>query len=150
MTETLLDTIMADIKTAMKAHEMAAVTALRGLHAQIKDATVNAGKPLTDEAVISCVNKAIKQREDSIDMYRKGNREDLVEKEQAELDLIKKYQPKQMSREEVAEIVKAVIAELGITSVKERGKLMGTLMPRVKGKADGRLVNEIVQSLLSK
>lgn len=150
MAETLLDTIMADIKTAMKAHETVAVTALRGLHAQVKDATINAGKPVTDEAVIACVNKAIKQREDSIDMYRKGNREDLVEKEQAELDLIRKYQPKQLSREEVTDIVQAVIAELGVTSLKERGKLMGSLMPRVKGKADGRLVNEVVQSLLSK
>lgn len=141
----LVDTILTDIKEAMKAHDMAAVTALRGLNAQIKDATVNAGKPLDDEAVIACVNKAIKQREDSIEQYTKGNRADLVEKERAELELIKKYQPKQMSEEEILEVVKAVIAETGVTSIKEKGKLMGALMPRVKGKADGKLVNAIVQ-----
>lgn len=149
MADSLLDTITADIKTAMKARDMAAVTALRGLHAQIKDATVNAGKPVTDEAIVQCVNKAIKQREDSIDQYTKGGREDLVAKEKAELDLIRKYQPKQLSEEEITEIVKAVIAETGVASIKEKGKLMGALMPKVKGKADGKLVNTIVQKLLS-
>ena len=88
----LVYTIMPDIKEAMKARQMEAVTALRGLHAQIKDATINAGKPLTDEAVIACVNKAIKQREDSIEQYTAGNRDDLVAKERAELELIRKYQ----------------------------------------------------------
>ncbi len=142
----LIDTILADIKEAMKAHDAAAVTALRGLNAQIKDATVNAGKPVTDEAVIQCVNKAIKQREDSIAQYISGNRHDLAEKEQIELNLIRKYQPKQMSEDEIREIVRATIAETGVTSLKEKGKLMGALMPKVKGKADGRLVNTVVQS----
>lgn len=145
----LVDTIMADIKEAMKAREMAAVTALRGLHAQIKDATINAGKPLTDEAVIACVNKAIKQREDSIEQYSAGNREDLVAKERAELELIRKYQPKQMDEAEITAIVQETIAETGVTSIKEKGKLMGALMPKVKGKADGKLVNAIVQKALS-
>lgn len=148
MNENLLDSIMNDIKAAMKARDMVAVTALRGLHSQIKDATINAGKPVTEDAIVACVNKAIKQREDSIDQFKKGNRADLVEKEQKELDLIKKYQPKQLSAEEIEEIVKAVIAETGVTSPKEKGKLMGALMPRVKGKADGKLVNQIVQKLL--
>lgn len=141
----LVDTILTDIKEAMKARDTAAVTALRGLHAQIKDATVNAGKPLDDQAVVACVNKAIKQREDSIDQYAKGNRPDLVEKEQKELDLIRKYQPRQMTEVEILEVVKATIAETGVTSLKEKGKLMGALMPKVKGKADGKLVNMVVQ-----
>ena len=145
----LVDTIMADIKEAMKAHQMEAVTALRGLHAQIKDATINAGKPLTDEAVIACVNKAIKQREDSIEQYTAGNRDDLVAKERAELELIRKYQPKQLDEEEILAIVKETIAETGVTSIKEKGKLMGALMPKVKGKADGKLVNAVVQKILS-
>lgn len=144
----LVDTIMADIKEAMKAREMTAVTALRGLHAQIKDATINAGKPLTDEAVIACVNKAIKQREDSIEQYAAGNREDLVAKERAELELIRKYQPKQLDEAEITAIVQETIAETGVTSIKEKGKLMGALMPKVKGKADGKLVNAIVQKLI--
>lgn len=144
----LVDTIMADIKEAMKAREMTAVTALRGLHAQIKDATINAGKPLTDEAVIACVNKAIKQREDSIEQYAAGNREDLVAKERAELELIRKYQPKQLDEAEITAVVQETIAETGVTSIKEKGKLMGALMPKVKGKADGKLVNAIVQKLI--
>lgn len=146
---TLLDTILADIKTAMKARDMAAVTALRGLHAAIKDVTVNAGKEVTDEAIVTCVNKAIKQREESIVQYKAGNREDLAAKEQAELDLIKKYQPQQLTEAEIEEVVKAVIAETGVASAKEKGKLMGALMPRVKGRADGRLVNQVVGRLLA-
>ena len=145
----LLDSIMDDVKTAMKARDMAAVTALRGLHSAIKDATVNAGKEVTDDAIVACVNKAIKQREDSIAQFKAGGRDDLVAKEQAELDLIRKYQPKQLAEEEIEAIVKAVIAETGVASIKEKGKLMGALMPRVKGKADGRIVNQIVQKLLA-
>ncbi len=148
MADTLIDTIMADIKEAMKAREMSKVTALRGLHAQIKDATVNAGKPCTDEAVVLCVNKAIKQREDSIEQYTAGNRPDLAEAEKAELELIRKYQPKQLTREEIEVIAKALQAETGVTSKKEMGKFMGALMPKVKGKADGKLVKDVVQSLL--
>ena len=145
----LIDTIMDDVKNAMKARDMAAVTALRGLHAAIKDASVNVGKELTDDVVVACVNKAIKQREDSIAQYEAGNRADLVAKERAELELIRKYQPKQLGEAEIEEIVKAAIAETGVASAKEKGRLMGVLMPRVKGKADGRLVNQIVQKLLS-
>lgn len=144
----LVDMILADIKEAMKAHDAAAVTALRGLNAQIKDATVNAGKPLDDAAVVQCVNKAIKQREDSIAQYQAGGREDLVEKERTELELIRKYQPAQMSEDEIRTIVQQTITETGVASLKEKGKLMGALMPKVKGKADGRLVNTIVQQLL--
>lgn len=148
MAEALIDIITADIKEAMKARETAKLTALRGLHAQIKDATVNAGKPLTDEAVIQCVNKAIKQREDSIEQYTAGNRPDLADAEKAELELIRKYQPRQLSREEIEVIAKAVQVETGVTSKKEMGKFMGALMPKVKGKADGKLVKDVVQSLL--
>lgn len=144
----ILDEVLADIKTAMKAKDHVAVTVLRDLHAQVKDVTVNAGKEITDEAVLNCVNKAIKQRQDSIDLYEKGGRPELAAKEQAEIDLIRKYQPAQMSREEIETVVREVLAETGATSQKEMGKVMGALMPRVKGKADGKLVNQVVRSLL--
>ena len=144
----LIDTLLADIKEAMKARDAVKTTALRGLNAQIKDATVNAGKPLTDEAVVMCVNKAIKQREDSIEQFTKGGREDLVAKEQAELELIRKYQPKQLTREEVEVVVKNAIVSTGISSKKEMGKLMGAVMPQVKGKVDGKIVKDVVNALL--
>lgn len=141
--------LMTDIKEAMKAHAMDAVTTLRGLNAAIKDATVNAGKDVTAEAVVACVNKAIKQREDSIDVYTKGGRPELAAKEKAEIELIKKYQPQQMTREEIETVVKAAIASTGAKTKKEMGKVMGAIMPQVKGKADGKLVNQVVQSLLA-
>ena len=149
MAEALIDRILADIKTAMKAKDMAAVTVLRGLHAQIKDITVNAGKDVTDDAVLSCISKGIKQREDSIDLYTKGGRPELAAKEKAEIDLFRKYQPQQMTREEIEAVVKETIAETGVTTKREMGKVMGALMPKVKGKADGKTVNQIVQSLLA-
>ena len=149
MAEALIDRILADIKAAMKTRDMAALTALRGLHSQIKDATVNAGKEITDEAVLACVSKGIKQREESIELYNKGNRPELAAKEKAEMDLFRKYQPQQMTKEEIEAVVKATIAETGAKTKKEIGKVMGALMPKVKGKADGRLVNQVVQSLLA-
>lgn len=144
----ILDEVLADIKKAMKAKDHVAVTVLRDLHAQVKDVTVNAGKEITDEAVLSCVNKAIKQRQDSIELYEKGGRPELAANEQAEIDLIRKYQPAQMSREEIESVVREVLAETGATTQKEMGRVMGALMPRVKGKADGKLVNQVVRSLL--
>lgn len=143
------DALMADIKSAMKAHEMDKVTTLRGLNAAIKDATVNAGKELTADAVVACVGKAIKQREDSIENYTKGGRPELAAKEKAEIELIRKYQPQQLTREEIEAIVKAAVASTGAKTKKEIGKVMGAIMPKVKGKADGRLVNQVVQSLLA-
>ena len=148
MASAILDRILADIKEAMKAKAADKLTALRGLHAAIKDQTVNAGVEATDDAVVAVVAKAIKQRIDSVEQYAAAGRKDLVDKEQIEIDLFRVYQPRQMDRAEIEVLVKQSIAESGATCKKEMGKVMQALMPKVKGKADGKLVNQIVQSLL--
>lgn len=145
----IIDTILSDIKAAMKAKDLAALTALRGLHAQIKDATVNAGKEMTEDAVLDCLSKAVKQRQDAIDLYEKGGRPELAAKERAEMDLFRHYLPAQLSADDIAALVRDAIAATGLSSKKDMGRLMAHLRPQFLHKADGKLVSQVVQSLLS-
>ncbi|HNX35304.1 MAG TPA: GatB/YqeY domain-containing protein [Kiritimatiellia bacterium] len=148
MASALMDQLLADIKTAMKAQDGETVMALRTLNAAIKDQTVNAGVEVTDEAVVAVVSKAIKQRADAIEQFAVAGRQDLVDKEQKQVDLYRKYQPKQLDRAEIEVLVRECIAASGAASKKEMGKVMPLLMPKVKGRADGKLVNQVVLSLL--
>ena len=148
MTSKLLEALQADIKEAMKERNGEKLTALRTLHAQIKDATTNMGKETTDAEVAVVLAKAIKQRQDSAEQFRQGNRNDLADKEQREAELFKKYQPQQLTQGEIEELVKKCIAETGAAGKKEMGKVMAVLMPQVKGRVDGKLVNQIVSALL--
>jgi uncharacterized protein YqeY len=148
MASPALETLLADIKTAMKAQNQEMLSALRMLHAQIKDTTVNAGKEPTDEAVAAIVAKAIKQRMDSVEQFRTAGRQDLADKEQREIELFRKYQPQQLDQAAIEVLVKKVISETGATSKKDLGKVMQALMPLVKGRSDGKLVNQIVQAQL--
>ena len=137
-----------DIKTAMKAHEQDRLTALRTLLAQIKDVTINAGREPEDTDVASAVARAIKQRQDSISQFTSGGRPDLAQKEAFEIDVFKKYQPQQMEPAEIEALVRRCMQETGAAGKKDMGSLMKVLMPLVKGRADGKLVNQIVNTLL--
>ncbi len=146
----LLDTINADLKNAMKRGDDAAKRALRSVKAAITRAEKDKGnRPLTDEEIIAVLRKQAKQRQDSIEAYRNAGREDLVAEEAAELAVIETYLPQLMSEEEIRELAQKVIEELGATSPRDMGKVMGRLMPQLKGKADGRLVNQVVRNLLA-
>lgn len=145
----ILDTLLSDIKTAMKNKDAAALTALRGIHAQIKDATVNAGKDLTDDAVLACLEKAVKQRTDAIALYEKGGRPELAAKERAEMDLFKRYLPAPLTREELEALARDTIASTGLSTKKDMGKLMTALKPLVAHRADGKTVSQVLQGLLS-
>ena len=149
MASVVMDQLMADIKEAMITKNSEALLALRTLHAAIKDQTVNAGIEITDEIVTSVVGKAIKQRLDAIEQFTTAARQDLIDTEQKQIDLFRKYQPKQLDRAEIEVFVKECIAESGATTKKEMGKVMALLMPKVKGRSDGKLVNQVVQSLLA-
>ena len=148
MASSIHDGLQADIKEAMKARDADRVTALRTLMAQIKDATVNAGKDVADAEVATVISKAIKQRQDSVEQFRAGGREDLATKEQAEIDLFRKYLPKQLGEAEIEDLARKAIAESGAAGKADLGKVMKVLMPQVKGKADGKLVNIVVGRLL--
>ena len=148
MASALYDKLMEDMKASMKAHDMKAVNAIRGVIAKAKDITVNAGKEMTDDAVLSVVSKGVKQREESIAQFTAAGRSELAEAEKAELEFLRKYLPAQLSEEEVSAVVKAVIAELGATSKKDMGRVMKEVMARVKGQADGKLVSRLVGAAL--
>lgn len=145
----LAEKITDDIKTAMKAGEKERLVTLRSLMAQIKDATVNAGKDLTDEAALAVVTKQIKQRQDAFEQYKQAERMDLADIEESEIAILRDYQPAQLSEEEITALVDEAIQVTGATTIKDMGKVMGALMPNVKGKADGALVNRIVGSKLA-
>ena len=148
MARAVYDKLMEDMKAAMKAHDMTAVNAIRGVIAKAKDLTVNAGKEMTDDAVISVVAKGVKQREESIAQFVAAGRTELAEGEKVELEFLRRYLPAQLSDEEVAAVVKVVIAELSATSKKDMGRVMKEGMARVKGQADGTLVSRLVGAAL--
>ena len=144
----MYDKLMADMKSAMKAKDMMAVNAIRGIIAKAKDLTVNAGKEMTDDAVLGVIAKGVKQRDESIAQFTTAGRADLAEGEKAEREVLAKYLPAQLSEEEVAAVVKAVVADLGATSKKDMGRVMKDVMARVKGQADGKLVSKLVGAAL--
>jgi uncharacterized protein YqeY len=118
------------------------------LHSQVKDATVNVGKEPSDETVATIVAKAIKQRQDSVEQYKAATRQDLADKEQQEIEWFRKYQPRQLGQPEIEALVKAIITETGASGKKDLGKVMQALMPQVKGRSDGKLVNQVVLAQL--
>ena len=148
MASALYDKLMADMKDAMKAHNMQTVNAVRGVIAKVKDLTINAGKEITDDVVLAVVAKGVKQREESIAQFESAGRAELAANEKTELEFLKGYLPAQLSEAEVAEVVKATVAELGATSKKDMGRVMKEVMARVKGQADGKLVSKLVGAAL--
>ena len=144
----MFDTLMNDLKTAMKAHDMVAVNAIRGVIAKVKDLTVNAGKDMTNDDVLSVIAKAVKQREESVAQFTQAGRADLAEKEKTEMDLLRKYLPAQLDEAAVAAVVKEVVAATGATGKKDMGRVMKEVMARVKGQADGKLVSKLVGAAL--
>ena len=148
MAAAMYDKLMDDLKGAMKAHDMNAVNAIRGVIAKAKDLTVNAGKEMTDEAILQVLAKGVKQREESIAQFEAAGRAELAEGEKKEMALLKKYLPEQLSEEAVAAIVKEAVTATGATSKKDMGKVMKEVMARVKGQADGKLVSRLVGAAL--
>jgi uncharacterized protein YqeY len=136
------------MKTAMKAGDKATTAYARNLHAAIRKREIDDRVDLDDAGVIKIVQTLAKQRQDSIDQFRQGGREDLVANEQAELKFLQGYLPEQMGEAEVRKIVEAAVAQAGATSAKDMGAVMKILMPQVQGKADGKLVNQIVREKL--
>lgn len=148
MTKQELQTLLQE---SMKARNEVRTSTLRMLLSAINYYEIgkgDAGYEATPEDVLAVVQKEVKQRHDSIDQYKAGNRQDLVDKEIKELEILSEFMPEQMGEEEVRALVKQAISETGATSTQDMGKIMGNLMPKVKGKADGGIVNKIVQEEL--
>ena len=141
--------IKDDIKAAMKAKEVAKRDALRLLDSALKQIEVDERKELTDEDVMAIIAKQIKQRNDAASQYRDAGRDDLLEKELLEISIYETYLPAQLSDDELADVLKAIIAEVGAESMKDMGKVMGAAKAKVGNQADGKRINECVKSLLS-
>ena len=137
-----------DMKTAMKAREKVKLGTIRMLISALKNKAIDLRADLTEEDVIAVLTSEGKKRRDSIELYRKGEREDLAEIEEVELALILTYLPKQLTDEEVAVMVDEVIAQTGASAKSDMGKVMGAMMPKVKGLYDGKKVKALVMSKL--
>ncbi|GHT66082.1 aspartyl-tRNA amidotransferase subunit B [Bacteroidia bacterium] len=142
--------INADIKTAMLAKNAAKLEALRAVKAAILlEKTKGANSDLTTEVEMKLLQKLVKQRRESADIYAQNSRPELADKETVEANFIEEYLPKQMSNDEIADEVKKIIAQVGAASIKDLGKVMGVASKFFAGKADGKVVAETVKSLLS-
>lgn len=144
----LLTWLNEDMKTAMKARDKEKLTVIRMLKSSIQNEQIKLGKELNDEEELTVLSREMKQRKDSLTEFEKANREDLVEKVKAEIAIVEKYMPEQLTKEELTAIITDAIQQTGATSMKEFGKIMGAVMPKVKGKADGSQVNMIAKQLL--
>ncbi len=138
-----------DLKEALKAKDEVKLRTVRMLLAAIKNFEVEKMGPATDEEIFQIMSKEIKKRQEAIEMYEKGGRQDLAQAEKQEIEVIQSYMPKQLSEEEIREIARKVISEMNLKSPKDVGTAMKAIMPQVKGRADGKLVNKIVSELLS-
>lgn len=145
----LREQLETDLLEAVRNRDELKRSALRLIKASLQSEEKSRGKALGDDEVVQVLSREAKRRRESIDAFRHGNRPDLVEKEEAELSIISKYLPQQLTEDEVREIARAVIEEVGASGLGERGRVMGRLMPQVKGKADGKMVNQVVGELLA-
>jgi len=146
----LKDKLTEDMKLAMKAKEAGKLklSVIRMVRANIKYAEIELKKELSDEQVLDVLSKEVKMRRDSIEEFAKGNRPDLVENLHREIEVLMHYLPEQLGEAEIRSLVKDAVTRSGASTVKEMGKVMAILMPAVKGKADGKLVNTIVREML--
>ena len=147
----LFDTVSADIQAAMKAREKVRLEALRGAKKEFLEAKTAPGAngELSDDQAIKILTKMVKQRKESARIYVENGRQELADNELAEAAVLEEYLPKQLTPEELEAELKAIIAEVGATSAKEMGKVMGTATKRLAGRADGRTIQTVVKKLLS-
>lgn len=144
----VLERITEELKTAMKAKDQIRMDTLRMVKSDFKNVEIDKKVALTEDEMLAIIRKSIKKRGDSITMYKTGGRQDLVDKETREAAILKTFLPEQMGEPEIRALVQESIAESGAASKKDMGRVMAILMPKLKGRADGKLVQLTVSSLL--
>lgn len=144
----LAERLNEDMKQAMRDGNKFRLSTIRMVRAAIKNQEIELRRPLEDNDTLNILSRELKQRRDSLEDFERGGREDLVSNVKAEIEIITEYLPQQLNEEEVKAIVLQTMQETGASSKADLGKLMGALMPKVKGVADGKLVNAIVQQFL--
>ena len=144
----MIERLTEDMKTAMKAREKDRLTTIRMLMAALKNEVINKKRDLNEQEELEILAREAKRRNESIEAYEKGGRDDLVAKERAELEIISAYLPEQLSPEEVTEMLKKVVEDVGATSMRDMGKVMGKIMPQLKGRFPGKEVRPLLQAIL--
>lgn len=144
----LLSRLNDDMKTAMKAKDKESLQVIPMIKSSIQNEQIKEGHDLTEEEELTVLSREMKQRRDSLHEFEEAGRDDLAEKVKSEIVIVEKYMPEQLSDEEIRQLVQEAITQTGASSMKEFGKVMGAIMPKVKGKADGNQVNAIVKELL--
>lgn len=144
----LTEQVRADLTESMKARDAEKTSTLRMLQSSFKYAQIESGQELADDEALAVIRKAVKQRQDSIDQYTKGNRPELAEKERREMEILKTYMPPELSDEEIEAGVREIIASTSAQSKKDMGKVMKEANARFKGRVEGRKISEIVGRLL--
>lgn len=145
----LLDELNGDLKAAMKARDKQSLSVLRMLKSALVNEKINTGHDLTADEEVSVISRELKQRRESLSEFESAHRQDLVDGVKAEIAIVEKYMPKQLSDQEVQQIVAETIKQVGATGKGDFGKVMGAVMPKLKGQADGKLINQTVKSLLN-
>lgn len=146
----LLERLTEDMKQAMKSKEKEKLAVIRMVKSSLQNEAIKLGKEtLNEEEELTVLNRELKQRKDSLQEFENANRQDLADKTKFEIEILMNYMPEQLSEEELTKIVQETIQEVNATSKADIGKVMGAIMPKVKGKTDGAVVNKIVQQQLS-
>jgi len=145
----LKETLMEEFKTAMRNKEKLKKDVLMMARAAVKQKEVDTRQELSDDDIVDILAKQIKQKRDSIEDFKKANRDDLVDQARAEIAILEVYMPEQLTEEEIETIVKEAIIATNAQTMKDMGKVMGAIMPKVKGKADGTIVNQLVKKHLN-
>lgn len=145
----LLEQLSSDLKTAMKAKDKLRLTVIRSLKTALTNAKISAGQDLSSDEELSVLSSQVKQRKDSLAEFEKGDRTDLAEQTKAEIEIVQAYLPEQLDEAAVIVIVDEAMQATGATGKADFGKVMQYVMPKVKGRADGAMVNQVVKSKLS-
>jgi len=144
----LKEKIQEQLKEAMKSRDKVKTRTLRMVIAALKNFEVEKMGEATDEEIIQIIQKEVKRRKEAIEEYKKAGREELAQSEREELEILMEYLPKQLTEDEIRSLALEVIKEVGASSLKDLGKVMKVIMPKVKGRADGKVVNRIVREIL--
>ena len=145
---TLKDRLLSDMRTAMKQKDTVRKTVLSMARAAILQLEKDKRTELDDQGVMEVIAKEIKSRKEALEMFKQGGRQDLVEQNEKEIEILGEYLPPQLSESEIREIIRETIEKVGAAGMKDMGKVMGAVMPQVKGRAEGGTVNKLVKEML--
>ena len=144
----LIDNLNEDMKQAMKSGEKTKLKVVRSIKSALDNEKIKLGKEIGEDDELNVLNREMKQRKESLEEFTKANRDDLINDISSEIEVLKNYLPEQLDAEEVKKIITETIANIGATTSKDMGKVMGELTPKIKGRADGKVVSDLVKEIL--